>query len=42
MVRKTNFLSISVLFSAIVTFMSKIKISMNFAKNTSKQKKGIV
>ena len=42
MVRKKNFLSISMLVSAIVTFMLKEKFSMNFPKHASKQQKGIV
>ena len=43
MVRKTNFLSFSVLYFQIVTFMfKKEKFSMNFLKNVSKQLKGIV
>ena len=36
MVRKTNWMSISVLVSAIVTFMLKEKFSMNFTKNAFK------
>ena len=42
MVRKKNWQSISVLLSAIVTFMLKEKSSMNFPKKPSKQQKGIV
>ena len=42
MVRKTNWQSISVLVSAIVTFMLKEKFPTNFPQNASKQQKGIV
>ena len=39
---KTNFLSISVIVTESITFISKKKISMNFSKNASKQQIDIV
>ncbi len=42
MVRKTNFLSISVVVSELITLLTKEKVSINFFKNASKQEKGIV